>query len=194
MEPIEILLGIIALILTIVIAVTPYFWKKYFVGPELTIELIPDGGTSKSSGLSLKNDSSKPIPIDEAIYIFEVEWKINLRIINNSDLTAYYPQIRFLDNQIGFTSIEKLNKNMPIEPNGQRTLKASFKMYEECRGAVRTHIHNKLPEQLKDFKILLEYKNPSKVTFHTLYNNSEIIEQNKYCRKKPKEFRNNNNR
>jgi len=194
MEPIEIFLGITAMILTIFIAVTPYFWKKYFVGPELTIELISGSGTSRSSGLSLKNDRSKPIPIDEAIYIFEVEWKIIIRIINNSDLTAYYPQIKFLDNQIGFTNIEKLNKNLPIEPNGQRTLNATFKMYEECKGSGRTHINNKLPEQLKDLKILLEYKNPSKINFYTIFKNSEIVEQNRYCRKKPKEFKENNNR
>ena len=40
-----------------------------------------------------------------------------------------------------------------------------------------------------DLKILLEYKNPHKKPFYTVYSNSNDTEKNKYTRKKPKEFK-----
>lgn len=60
MELLSVLFGILGLIITVLIAMIPYLRKVCFVGPELTIELIPyDGisGTSINLGLSGKNDT-----------------------------------------------------------------------------------------------------------------------------------------
>ena len=52
----------------------------------------------------------------------------------------------------------------------------------------KTHIGRELPHQLKDIEILLTYKNPSKTTFYTLFNNGKE-EKNCYLRRKPKELK-----
>jgi hypothetical protein len=191
MDPISVLISVFGLIITVLLALIPYFRKVYFLGPELTIELLPDGGSSGNRGLSSKNDKSKGyVDRDSAIFIFEVTWKMNLRITNNSNMIAYYPEILFLNQKIGFTSLEKLDRNVPIRENQQITLKGTYTMFEELDGRNRTQVSG-LPEHLKDLKILLKYKNPSKKTFYTYFTLSECNNNNLYMRKRPKDFKNN---
>ncbi|MCB0746131.1 MAG: hypothetical protein KDC90_01595 [Ignavibacteriae bacterium] len=188
MDPLSIILGILGLIITVLIAMIPYFRKVYFVGPELTIELIPDGGMSMNCGLSGKNDTSKGyVDGNNAIYVFEVTWKVNLKITNNSNITAYYPKLKFLNQQLSFTKLDNLETNTPIQGNEQIVLKGKYVMYEEVNGKERTQ-PNGLPNNFEDLKILLEYKNPHKKEFYTIFSNSSELEKNNYTRKKPKEF------
>lgn len=189
METINVIIGISGLIVAVALALTPYIKKVYFIGPELTIELIPNGGSSGNRGLSLKNDTSKGyVEGDKAIYVFEITWNVNLKITNNSNITAYYPKLNFLNQQLSFSKLEQLDKNKPIKGNEQILLKGSYSMFEECEGKNRTKI-NGLPENFKDLKILLEYKNPYKKSFYTIFSNSERTEENNYKRHKPKEFK-----
>jgi hypothetical protein len=182
------MIGILGLIITVLIAMIPYFKKVYFDGPELTIELIPDGGMSMNLGLSGKNNTSKGyINANNAIYVYEVTWKVNLKITNNSNITAYYPKLKFQNQQLTFTSLDKLDTNKPIEANEQVLLKGKYVMYEEVNGNQR-HEPNGLPNNFTDLKILLEYKNPYKKIFYTVFSNSREGEKNNYTRKKPKEF------
>ena len=192
METINILIGILGLLIVVGIALITYFRKVYFVGPELTIELIANGGLSGPKGLSVRNDTSKGyVDGDKAIYVFEVTWNINLKITNNSNITAYYPKLKFLNQQLGFTTLDSLDNNKPILGNDQIILKGTYTMLAECEGKKRTKIQG-LPDNFKDFKILLEYNNPHKKSFCTIFSNSEMNKKNKYSRKKPKEFKNNN--
>lgn len=190
MDLITIALGILGLIATVLIALIPYFRRVYFVGPELTIELLPHGGTSGSRGLSHNNDTSKGYIVgDKAIHIFEVTWNIHLKITNNSDVTAYYPELKFINEKIGFTSLENLDKNSPVEENEKIVLKGTYTMFEEVEGKNRTEIRG-LPDHLKEIKILLKYKNPSKRNFYTLFVLKSTGGQNTYLRRIPKEFKN----
>ena len=189
METLNVIIGISGLIIAVLLALTPYLKKVYFTGPELTIELMPDGGSSGNRGLSQKNDVSKGyIERDKAIYVFEVTWNVILKITNNSEITAYYPKLSFLNQQLSFSRLEQLDINKPIQGNEQILLKGSYTMFEECEGKNRTKI-NGLPENFKDLKILLEYKNPYKKNFYTIFSNTENTNENKYIRHKPKEFK-----
>lgn len=188
METINVIIGVSGLIIAIGLTLIPYIRKVYIIGPELTIELLSNGGSSGNRGLSGKNDTSKGyIEGDKAIYVFEVTWNVNLKITNNSNITAYYPNLSFLNQQLSFSKLEQLDKNKPIQGNEQILLKGSYSMFEECEGKNRTKI-NGLPENFKGLKILLEYKNPHKKTFYTIFSNSKQTEKNKYLRRKPKEF------
>lgn len=190
MDVLSVFLGILGLIITVLIALIPYFRKIYFVRPELTIELIPDGGVSMNYGLSSKNQITEGfIDGNNAIYIFQVTWKVILKITNNSEVTAYYPKIIFLNDQLGFSRIEKLEKNKPIKENEQVLLKGDCVKYEEVEGKERTE-PNGLPPSFNDLKILLEYKNASKKKFYTIYSNAKEGEKNLYRRRKTKEFKN----
>jgi len=189
MDTINIIIGVSGLIISVFIALIPYFRKVYFVGPALTVELLPDGGSSVNRGYSSKNDKSKGfINVEDAIHIFEVTWKIKIRIINNSTLIAYYPEIEFFNQQLEFSSIDKLDRNKPIKENEQIILKATYKIFEECIGRDRTHVKG-LPAHLKDLKIILSYYNPSKKPFYTIYSQSKSEKQNIYTRIKPKELK-----
>lgn len=189
METINIIIGIAGLIVAVGLALIPYIRKVYFRGPELTIELIPDGGSSGPRGLSPNNDTSKGyIEGDKAIYVFELTWKIMIKITNNSNITAYYSELTIPNHQLSFSTLDKLDKNNPIKGNEQIVLKGTYKMFEECEGKNRTQIKG-LPDNFKDLKLLLKYKNPYKRTFYTKFMQSEKIGINKYVRKKPKEFK-----
>jgi len=105
----EILIGIIGLVLTILIALIPYFKKKYGDRPKLEIEINMESGSSLPIGLSHKNDTSNGyIEIVDVIQIFEVQWKMNLRIRNFSDLAAYYTKLSYMTDSPMFTALDKL--------------------------------------------------------------------------------------
>jgi len=189
MEIITVIISIFGLIIVVAIALIPYIRKVYFIGPELTIELLSNGGSSGNRGLSNKNDNTKGyIDGNNAIYVFEVKWNAILKITNNSNVTAYYPELTFLNQQLSFSTLDKLDNNKPIKENEQIILKGTYSMFEECEGKYRTKISG-LPDNFKDLKILLEYKNPSKKRFYTIFSNTEQIIKNRYSRKKPKEFK-----
>jgi hypothetical protein len=189
MNPLSIILGILGLIITVLIAMIPYFRRVYFIGPELTIELVPDGGSSTNKGLSGKNHTAKGyVDGNNAIYVFEVTWKVNLKIINNSNITAYYPKLNYLNQQLSFSRLETLDSNKPIQGNEQILSVGKYVMSEEVNGNERTQI-NGLPDNFDDLKILLEYKNPNKKRFYTVFSNSNHTEKNVYTRKKPTEFK-----
>ena len=189
MSLLEIVFATIGLLLAILTAFIPFFRKIYIVRPELTIEIIPDGGKSNRSGISAKNDTSKGyIDGNNAIYIFELTWNVNVKITNNSSVIAYYPKLNFLSEQLGFTYLDSLDSNAPIKENESLLLQGKYVMYEESTGKSRTEIKG-LPAIFNDLKILLENKNPDKRTFFTLFTNSSTVEKNKYLRRRPVEFK-----
>lgn len=51
----EIAIGILGLVLALVLALIPFLWKRYIARPEVTIEIIKNGGSSSPRGLSYKN-------------------------------------------------------------------------------------------------------------------------------------------
>ena len=67
----EIAIGVVGVLLTILIALVPYLKKKYGERPKLEIEIIYDSVASRPVGLSSKNDNSKGyIDANDAIRIF----------------------------------------------------------------------------------------------------------------------------
>jgi len=181
-------LGIIAIIISIMIALFPYVRNRYFLGPELTIEIIPNGGNSLSRGLSSKNKVNADGHIDgnNAIEIFELSWEFRVIIRNNSDNTAYYPKILFISSKPKFTKIDSLNELNPIVNTDSIELKAEYSKFEECQGKDITTTTG-IPDELKNLKILIESRNGKKMKFYTLY----CVEKNKnqFIRKIPKEFK-----
>jgi len=189
MDALNVLIGALGLVIAVLLALIPYFRRTYLMGPELTIELTPHGGLSGQRGLSNKNDLSKGyVEQDTAIYIWENRWDFRLRITNNSNITAYYPELIF-PNKIGFTTLETLEKNIPIKGDEQKVLKATYTMFEECMGKDRTEIRG-IPDSISDLEIILKYKNPSKTTFYTIFQNSRLGDKNIYTRRKPKKLKN----
>jgi hypothetical protein len=189
----EIAIGIASILVGILIAIIPYFRRKYFLRPELTIEIINDAGSSLSRGLSSKNKVNEEgyIEGDAAIRVFELTWRFKIRITNNSDLTAFYPDLEFNPNGPKFTLIDKLNTFEPIKPAETVELKAEYKKYEEKTAQERTDIGSEMPKELNELWLLLGYQNSKKIKFHTLYGYDKDGNKNKLLSKRPKEYRNN---
>ena len=119
-------IGILGISTGLLIAIFQYFWKRYIMRPELTIEIIKDGGSSSSRGLSHRNVVNEEGYIDErtAIRVFKLTWRFQIRVTNNSELTAFYPELTFNPNGPKFNLIDKLNTLQPIKPAETIILKA----------------------------------------------------------------------
>lgn len=73
MDSLTILISFLGLLVAVGVALIPFIRKVYFCGPELTIELVTNGGSSGNRGLGSWNDTSKGyIDANSAIYRFEV--------------------------------------------------------------------------------------------------------------------------
>jgi hypothetical protein len=175
----------------LLIAIVPFLRKRYFLRPEVTIEIIKDGGSSSPKGLSHKNVVSEEGYIDgnTAIRIFELTWRFQIKITNNSELTAFYPELSFNPNGPKFTLIERLNSLQPIKPTETIILKAEYSKFEETTGQERTDVGRQMPEEFEDLGILLGYQSPQKIKFYTLFDFNE--KTNKFVKRKPKEYKNN---
>lgn len=187
----EIAIGILGLILALVLAFVPFLWKRYITRPEVTIEIVKNGGSSSPRGLSHKNIVNEEGYIDgnNAIRIFELTWKFKIRITNNSELTAFYPELNFNPNGPKFMLIDKLNKLQPIKSTETIELSVEYRKYEEKTGKERTDVGREMPAEFADLGLLLAYQNSHKTDFYTLYNFSE--NNSIFLRKKPREYKNN---
>jgi len=181
---------LLALLGGFVIAIVPYIWKRYITRPEMTIEIIKNGGTSYIKGLSDKNIFTEEgyIDGDSAIRVFEITWRFQIKITNNSDLTAFYPKLTFNPNGPKFSLIDKLNTNQPIKPTETIVLKAEYRKFEEKTGKERTALGRQIPEELKKLGLLLEYQSPQKSKFYTIFDFNENT--NKFVRRIPYEYKN----
>lgn len=185
----DITIGIVGIILAIIIAIVPFLWKKYIERPEVTIEIINNRGSSSPKGFSSQNTVNDEGYIDgnSAIMIFELTWNFNIRITNNSDLTAFYPILNFNPNGPKFTLIDKLNALQPIKSADTIELKFEYRKYEEKSGKERTLVGIEMPEEFTDLGLLLAYQNSHKRNFYTLYDFNE--NRSVFLRKKPIEYR-----
>lgn len=186
----EILIGIIGIILAFIIAVVPFLWKKYISRPEITIEIIKNGSSSSRRGFSQKNKVNEEGYIDgnNAILIFELTWKFKIRLTNNSELTAFYPELNFNPNGPKFNLIDNLNKLQPIRTTESIELSVEYRKYEEKTGQERTNVEREIPPEFTDLGLLLTYQNSHKTYFYTLYNFSNKI--NIFLKKCPSEYKN----
>lgn len=185
-------IGIISIVVIIIIAIIPYFRRKYYLRPELTIETIISGDGSRPLGLSIKNKVNEKgiLDGDSAIYIFELTWRFKIRITNNSDLTAFYPELEFNPNGPRFQKLDNLNSLQPIKPADSIELNAEYKKIEEATGEERTVVNrNSLPDEFSYLGILLEYQNSKKSKFYTLYDYDSGNGKNSFLRRKPKEYK-----
>lgn len=184
------MIGILGIIIGVIIAIVPYFWNRYFSRPELTIEIINDGGISSPRGLSHKNKVNEAGCIDgrTAIWVLEQTWKFIIKVTNNSEITAFYPELTFNPNGPKFNLIDKLNSLQPIKPTETIELKAQYRKYEEKTGEDAAELERKLPEEFEDLSLLLSYQNSHKSTFCTLFDFNE--KKNKFLKRQPNEYKN----
>ena len=184
----EILIGVLALITGLSTALVPYLWKRYITRPEITIQILLINFISSNLGLSSKNELNDEGFIDgnNAINMFELTWKFKIRITNNSDLTAFFPELKFNPAGPTLKLIDSLDKYNPLKSAESIELSLEYKKFEEKTGKERTVASRELPVELNHFGLLLSYQNSYKSKFYTLFNNSD--KSNVFLRYKPSQY------
>ncbi len=184
----EILISVITLIIALSTALVPFLWKRYISRPEITIQILLINFISSNLGLSSKNELNEEGFIDgnNAINMFELTWKFKIRITNNSELTAFYPELQFKPDGPIFKLIDSLDKYYPLRSAETIELFFEYRKFEEKAGKERTVPSKVLPEELNHFGLLLSYQNSYKSKFYTLFNNSD--KSNVFLRYKPSQY------
>jgi hypothetical protein len=157
----EIAIGIIGILVAILLYVIPEYRRKHNERPNLDLEIIYDGSTSSELRLSDKNNPYlNPLLVidgNQAIRIYRLEFRAKLILRNNSNYTAYYPEIKIVG-KTKFTRIDKLNLLKPINNNDEIILAATFTKEEECKGSERTQIQG-FPQEFDALQIHISFKN-----------------------------------
>jgi hypothetical protein len=174
-------------ILGLIIAVTPYLWRRFFARPELTIEVKNVHSISSQIGVSGKNVPTSEGYIDgnNAIYVYQQQIKFTIIVRNSSPHTAYYPKL-FISPEASFYDLEQLNNFKPLLSAEAVELRGKYNLYHESKGADR-QLNERESEKLKGLEILLEYKNALKTKVYTLFDKA-AENQNILLYRKPKKF------
>jgi hypothetical protein len=175
-------------ILGLIIAITPYLWRRFFARPELTIELKNIHSSSSQIGVSGKNIPTPDGYIDgnNAIFVYHQRVEFIVTVRNSSPHTAYYPQF-LLNPEASIYEIEPLNNFKPILSAEAVELKGKYTLFHESKGVDRQSNERKAAK-LEGLQILLEYKNALKTKVYTLFDKS-AKNQNIILSKKPKKFK-----
>jgi hypothetical protein len=178
-------------ILGLLIAVTPYVWRRFFARPELTIEIKNIHSGSMQVGISGKNvpTSEGYIKADNAIFVYEQWIKFTVIVRNSSPYAAFYPKL-IVNPESSMFDIEPLNNFKPLESAETIELKGKHNRYHESKGVDR-QTNEKEAEKLENLQILLEYKNAFKTKVYTLFDIS-AANKNSFLSRRPKKFKGQN--
>jgi hypothetical protein len=169
----------ISIIISILIAITPFIYRLFFKRPILTIEVIKDTGSSSQFAISGANKLiDGTIDGNNSTFIYKYEYSFRVIIRNNSDNNAYFINITHQNGAPFFTQFDKLNELEPILAHGQVILKSYYVCYRQSKSYDRPEIEA-FPQELENLELTLNYKNIHGVKFITKYNHS-IYPTNKF--------------
>jgi len=178
---------IITIIISILIFLSPFIYKKYFRRPKIDISIKWVSGQQVPLYLSVKNDLNKPIS-PNAIIHYQLTWNYNLFIKNNSNQTAYDLEL-FIYKGENINFHEKIDKTTPILGNSQIEIDINYSKSLEGTGkVVSLEIKKKHPLEIKNLRLSVKYKNEKRITFYTLFYLEDDQTVNKYLFFKPKDF------
>lgn len=144
----------------------------FFKSPKLIMELYPNQGKTRLQiyiQYSPKNDTSLPMNRPEAMCIYEFEWKFDLMIRNNSEVTAYSTQILQRVNKPELNFKLSLNINKAIQPHQEIKLPQVFSKVDTMHFERELH-YVPTPSAFSDLLLLLKYENEYGLGFYSKYN------------------------
>jgi len=165
-KEIEPLIGIISLGGALLISVI----SKFTIRPRIILHYKNFMWGRSPRGYTNNNPPVIRVGIDHPEQFWELNWKYDLEIRNNSSLTAYNIEIKYINLPLN-TSIEgEIGKIEPVQPHEIRTFR--IKLIQNVTG---THIDAEryLKENAriltKDFTIMVKYTDEGGVKFITKY-------------------------
>lgn len=133
--------------------------------PRLEIEIQKNGSLKRNAGLSPNNP--RVVNAIDALYYFEMTWNYIVVIRNNSSVTAYHPRIAIVGGVLSY--LQQLNGNIPIASHGEVRLEANFMKTIETKGPESVRIFERLPNEIADLGMRLEYEDESNKRFTTMF-------------------------
>lgn len=159
--------------------------KRKIEAPFLEADLIWKNGGRYNQGYSNKNpkesiDGQTVYNVsNHPIIYWEIEWKFNFTIYNNSNFPAYNVSVESIGTE-HFTHIDKLNKVNNIPPFQNVDLTAKYSLYFEGISTDADEImKNRIPEKFNDLVLMIKYFDDERNEHITLLRiiNGELINE-----------------
>ena len=193
MDIVEIV-GLLASAIAIIIAIIQ-FAKWLFRGKEgnrplIDVQLEYIKGSSTPMGIG---PNAVPAPGKDyfenatSLHLFQLKKDVKLTLLNNSEVTAYYPKyaLHGLSPKITFG---KLNSLSPIVPHASVVIIGEYSEYEEVLPKKRTRIENFPSEQQRQqIKLLIEYQSVSRKKYYSEF--SGDLNTTLYLKEIPSNYR-----
>lgn len=159
--------------------------NKKVEAPFLEADLILKNGGRYNQGYSTKNP--KEVVDGRTVYsvsnhpiiYWEIEWRFNFTIYNNSSFPAFNVIIESIGKE-HFTHIDKLNKVNNIPPFQNIDLTAKYSLYYEGKSTEADEIMNhRIPEKFNDLILRIKYLDEDRNEHITLLKivNGELVNE-----------------
>ena len=167
-----VIVGLVGLLLGLLYFLYPRIADIYFKRPKIVLELDENVGISRSSshlGYSPSNDRGLPVNRPEAISIYELEWKFNLTIRNNSEINAFDLRLMQHKNLLNLDFKSKINPNKALKAHEEIVIPLVFKKTIQCMHKDRNKHYTQGPSDFQNLMLLLEYSNQHGKKFYSRY-------------------------
>lgn len=169
----------------------PYVNKSFFQRPVLTIEIEPNKGITMSRrhlGYAPENDFSQPVNRPEVYSFYEVTWKFDLVIRNNSPYDSYHIELFYSGLKNGTLNFNsKVNQNKPLAKHAEILVPFEYNLTTKIQYKDIKTLDEREPKEFADIEMILTYKNERKTRFNTTFNmKTKELKYNKVSSKKIK--------
>ncbi|OBY65979.1 hypothetical protein [Polaribacter vadi] len=168
---IEQIVPLLILIAGLIYFLIPIIRKKFYTRPKLYIEINPNEGiTSARYFIAHIPDESIEFANDpEAKNLYELIWKFNLVIRNNSENAAYSIKMRTNKPEEGHILFKStVNENKPLAAHEELSIPFEYKQEKISKIKDINNLDSKEPQFFENFKILLDYRNSGNTRFNSL--------------------------
>lgn len=186
-----VVVGIIGLILGLGYFLYPRILNYYFKRPKIVLELNENIGITRSSshlGYSTLNDRSLPVNRPEAISIYELEWKFNLTVRNNSEVNGFNLRLMQHKNLMNLNFKSKINPNKALKAHEEIVIPLVFSKTIQCMHKDLNQHYTVRPSDFTDLMLLMEYSNEHGKKFYSRYYFNDDVSKLVFISKKELQF------
>lgn len=167
-------IGVLAITIPIIGYLITKLYQRWFVGARLVISMKLTNFVGRPDGVvDAVLDEEGFIDRHKSTVVYNLNYKYDMSITNNSDKPAYFTRIVF----------QTLDSNKPIQAGETLVLKVEINENHKSLPTKRKNSKEK-PIAMEELQILLIYQNLSKSRFYTLY--KVIDEDNTFSQFEPK--------
>ena len=184
---------LILMILSISTLITSWLLKTS-ANPNLEIKIILTGKGQKpiqpSSKTPRTNEGNFFMEIGNIIGKREIFWNYTVKIINNSNLTAFKPELFVIKEFAYLDFVGSLDINSPLKGTESADLEINFMKWTDGTESEREQDYSPKypPEILNGFQLIIKYASENGSILFNQFQFSEGIELNNKKGKLPKNF------